>query len=207
MGEKLPRSFYLNPDVVNVARQLIGKVLFTRISGVITSGIISESEAYAGVTDQASHAFGNRRTKRTGIMYGQGGHAYVYLCYGIHHLFNVVTHKEDVPHAVLIRGIIPCDGMEALQRRTGKSSIALTHFDGPGKLSKALGIRISDTGTDLTVRSRIWIEDREIELQDSEIETGPRIGVDYAGKDAMLPYRFCITSARQKMLLQCYSER
>lgn len=98
----LPESFYTRKDVVKIAKELLGKVLVTHFDGVVTSGIITETEAYAGVTDKASHAYGGRRTQRTDIMFWQGGVAYVYLCYGIHHLFNVVTNKADVPHACLL---------------------------------------------------------------------------------------------------------
>ena len=104
---KLKREFYLREDVVQIAKELLGKVLFTNIGGKITAGIITETEAYAGITDRASHAYNNRRTARTEVMYAVGGTSYVYLCYGIHHLFNVVTNKKDIPHAVLIRAIKP----------------------------------------------------------------------------------------------------
>src|SRR5436189_2434033 len=101
MTHKLHRSFYTRPDVVRIARDLLGKVLVTEFDGRRTAGMITETEAYAGVKDKASHAFGGRRTRRNEPMYGIGGTAYVYLCYGVHHLFNVVTNTEDVPHAVL----------------------------------------------------------------------------------------------------------
>jgi DNA-3-methyladenine glycosylase len=108
----LPSEFYIRTDVVQVARDLLGKVLYTSFNHEITAGIIIETEAYAGVTDKASHAYNNRRTARTEIMYRTGGTAYVYLCYGIHSLFNIVTSVEDNPHAVLIRGIEPLHGIE-----------------------------------------------------------------------------------------------
>ena len=114
---KLKRSFYLNEDVVRLSRDLLGKVLCTKIQGKYTSGIITETEAYAGVIDRASHAYNNRRTKRTEIMYHKGGVAYVYLCYGIHNLFNVVTNVEGIPHAILIRGIEPFDGIKHILMR------------------------------------------------------------------------------------------
>jgi len=193
----LPRSFYLRPDVVQIARDLLGKHLVTRMDGVITSGIICETEAYAGVTDKASHAYGGRRTARTEVMFARGGAAYVYLCYGMHSLFNVVTNEKDIPHAVLIRGIMPADGLETMLQRSGKITITKDSGIGPGKVSKILGIRYSHSGMDLTNRintdrSAIWIEEREdgFSFSQAEIKTGQRIGIDYAGEDALLPYRF-----------------
>src|ERR1043166_9259202 len=109
---KLGKEFYIRNNVVQISKKLLGKYLFTKRFGVITGGMIIETEAYAGITDRASHAYGNRRTARTEIMYGEGGIAYVYLCYGIHSLFNVVTNLEGIPHAVLIRAIEPTDGID-----------------------------------------------------------------------------------------------
>src|SRR6185436_18626958 len=102
---------------------LLGKYLFTNFDGIFTGGIITETEAYNGVVDRASHAFGGRRTARTETMYGEGGTAYVYLCYGIHSLFNVVTNKKNDPHAVLIRAIYPTEGIDQMRirRRRPKS--------------------------------------------------------------------------------------
>jgi DNA-3-methyladenine glycosylase len=194
----LPRSFYLRPDVVQVARDLLGKQVFTRMDGVVTSGIICETEAYAGTTDRASHAFGGRRTGRTAIMYSGGGTAYVYLCYGIHSLFNVVTNAENVPHAVLIRGIVPVDGIEVMLSRAGKMKVTKDFGNGPGKVSKILGIHYSHSGLDLVAKPAdqvypvIWIEDTGISVDHQSIFAGPRVGVDYAGKDALLPYRFMV---------------
>jgi DNA-3-methyladenine glycosylase len=184
---KLDRSYYLRPNVIEVARDLIGKVLVTRFEGTTTSGMISETEAYAGTTDRASHAFNGRRTPRNEVMYAAGGSAYVYLCYGIHHLFNVVTNSTDIPHAVLIRAIHPLEGGELMRaRRKGKAPLST---GGPGMLSQALGIRTTHNGMDLT-GDDIWIEDRSIAIRDERIIVGPRVGVDYAGRDALLPYRF-----------------
>lgn len=186
---KLLRSFYERSDVVALARELLGKELVTCFDGVLTSGIITETEAYAGVTDKASHAFGGRRTPRTEIMYARGGTAYVYLCYGMHSLFNVVTNVKDIPHAILIRGMQPVKGLDIMLDRTGKSKISGSFSDGPGKVAKALGIHYSCSGLDMT-DGAIWIEDRKIKIMAEDIVSGPRIGVDYAGEDALLPYRF-----------------
>lgn len=193
----LPRSFYLRPDVVAIARELLGKYLITRIGGQYTSGMICETEAYAGITDRASHAYGGRRTDRTEIMYRPGGTAYVYLCYGVHSLFNVVTNQERIPDAILIRGIIPADGKAEMRLRAGKPITDANAGIGPGKVSKLLGIHYSISGLDLVssgpnLDPAIWIEDRGVSIDSSAILTGPRIGVEYAGPDALLPYRFRI---------------
>lgn len=192
----LPYSFYSRSDVVLIACELIGKVLVTRFDGITTSGIIYETEAYNGVVDSASHAFGGRRTARTEIMYRDGGTAYVYLCYGVHSLFNVVTNRAGIPHAVLIRAVSPLDNVDVMLKRAGKPGLTKNVGDGPGKVAALLGIHYSNTGSSLlrkSSRSRddgIWIEDRGIHLDPSTVSAGPRIGVDYAGKDAALPYRF-----------------
>ena len=186
---KLTRDFYLNDDVVALARSLLGKRLVTVFDGQRTSGIITETEAYAGEIDRASHAYGGRRTERTEIMYAQGGTAYVYLCYGMHSLFNVVTNREGIPHAVLIRAIQAEEGVELMLKRRGMKQINPQLANGPGKLAKALGIHYSHSGMDLC-GDEIFIEDAGIALQDKEIVASPRIGVDYAGEDALLPYRF-----------------
>lgn len=193
----LDRDFYLNPDVVGVARNLIGKVLATEIDGLFTTGIIVETEAYQGANDKASHAWGGKITPRNRIMYMQGGVAYVYLCYGIHSLFNVVTNVEGIPHAVLIRGIVPLDGLQGMLKRIGNQSLTRNAGIGPGRVSRLLGIHYSHSGIPLTdsevagSEMKIWIEDRNL-LIENEIQVTKRIGVDYAGDDALLPYRFLI---------------
>lgn len=186
---KLKRDFYLRDDVVEVSADLLGKVLCTRIGGELAKLIISETEAYAGASDRASHAFGNRRTGRTEPMFARGGTAYVYLCYGIHHLFNVVTNRADVPHAVLIRAGVALGGTEVMLRRRNKAHADRTLLAGPGSLAQALGITTALSGESLTGR-RIWIEDHGIGIAKDSIRIGPRIGVDYAGDDAARPYRF-----------------
>lgn len=191
---KLPFSYYRSEDVTGIALDLLGKVLCTRINNVFSSGIISETEAYAGVTDRASHAFGGRRTGRTETMYRAGGCAYVYLCYGVHHLFNVVTGPEDVPHAILVRGITPLEGIPTIAERLGKQSPSSAHTNGPGKLSKALGITTRLDGNSLR-GEEIWIEDRKTDLTGFRVEVSNRIGVQYAGEDAFLPYRFNLVKA------------
>jgi DNA-3-methyladenine glycosylase len=187
----LPDSFYQRADVTKIARELLGKVLVTRIDGRFTSGMIVETEAYAGAADKASHAFGNRRTNRTEIMYAHGGVAYVYLCYGIHHLFNVVTNVENTPHAILIRAVEPLDGVEIMLERRRKEQLLPNVTAGPGAMSEALGIRTTHTGLNLQGPA-IYIEDRGIRISKKDIVAGTRVGVAYAREDAMLPYRFSI---------------
>jgi DNA-3-methyladenine glycosylase len=194
-GKLLEQSFYLNGDVVEVARLLIGKVLATSFKGRITSGVIVETEAYAGIKDKASHAYRGRFTKRNEVMYREGGIAYVYLCYGIHSLFNVVTNISNIPHAVLVRGIVPVDGIELMLERSRKPAFYPAIGIGPGNASKLLGIHYSHSGLSLLGNNdensdiKIWIEDRGNLIQGSVIAE-KRIGVDYAGEDALLPYRF-----------------
>jgi len=192
---KLQRSFYLRENVLKITEELLGKFLVTKFNGAITSGMITEAEAYAGVIDSASHAFNGRRTARTEIMYATGGTAYVYLCYGIHHLFNVVTNDKDVPHAVLIRALEPAEGIELMLKRRKKKHLDYTLTTGPGSLSMALGIHIKDTGADL-LGDKIWIEDRGVKILRKKIAVTKRIGVEYAGKDAHLLYRYIIRDTK-----------
>ena len=196
MSKEIPLSFYRQTDVVRIARQLLGKSLFTESKGIVTGGIITETEAYAGITDKASHAYGGRRTERTQIMYREGGCAYVYLCYGIHSLFNIVTNVEGVPHAVLIRAISPTVGLDIMLERRQMKMAGADFCKGPGKVSKALGIHYSHTGLLLSASVvnneafKIWIEDNDRLVQNDDIISSKRIGVDYAEEDALLPYRF-----------------
>lgn len=188
---KLPRSYYSNQDVLFLAQDLLGKVLFTKINGETTAGIIVETEAYFGVKDKASHAYGGRRTDRTETLYSHGGVSYVYLCYGIHHLFNVVTSVQDDPHAVLVRAIEPLIGKESMELRRNMSASKPSISAGPGSAAKALGIDRTFNKKDLDGHE-IWIEDHGISYPQSEIIAGPRIGVAYAQEDALLPWRFFV---------------
>lgn len=115
--QKLSKDFYLRSNVIQVSKELLGKFLITNIDGIKTGGMITEVEAYNGIIDKASHSFGGRRTARTETMFASGGVAYVYLCYGIHHLFNVVTNEKNIPQAVLIRAIEPSIGIEEMLKR------------------------------------------------------------------------------------------
>lgn len=188
---RLSSDYYLQPDIVAIAQDLLGKILCTYIDNKWCTGIIVETEAYAGVTDKASHAYGNRRTARTETMFKEGGIAYVYLCYGIHHLFNVVTNIEGIPHAALIRALEPLEGIDHMLMRRGKSKADFSIGNGPGSLSKSLGIHSGLSGISLQ-GDAIWIEDRGVVVTQNQVIASPRVGVGYAKEDALLPYRFRI---------------
>jgi DNA-3-methyladenine glycosylase len=193
MGDlrKLDWAFYDRPSVVTVAKGLLGKVLVTNFDGARTSGRIVEVEAYNGVVDRASHAWSGRRTARTEVMFGAGGTAYVYLIYGIHHLFNVVTNRKGVPHAVLVRALEPLEGIPVMLDRMGKERLDHSLTRGPGNLSKAMGLLTRHTGLSL-LDAQVWIGDDGFRPRRAEIVATPRIGVDYAGADAALNYRFLL---------------
>jgi len=191
MVKKLGAEFYQGKDVVKIAKELLGKILVTNWKGVTTSGRIVECEAYAGVIDRASHAWSGRRTARNEIMFGEAGYAYVYLCYGIHHLFNVVTNSPGIPHAILVRALDPIEGVEKMLQRTDKKKLDHTLTRGPGNVSKSLGIQTKHSGLSL-LGDRIFITDDGGKYTKMEIASSPRIGVDYAGDDALLPYRFYV---------------
>ncbi len=186
---KLPKEFYTRNNVVQIAKELLGKVLVTKINKQITSGIIVETEAYNGIYDKACHAYNGRKTERTKVMYEEGGISYVYFCYGMHYLFNVITNVKDIPDAVLIRGIIPYHGQKYIFQRISTRSLVKNVLNGPGKVTKALGIDKSFNSVSL-LGNKIWIEDDSILIKENDIIVGTRIGVDYAGEDALLPYRF-----------------
>ena len=189
--EKLPIEFYQRSNVLTIAKELLGKILVTRWDKTVTSARIVETEAYAGVIDKASHAYGARRTKRNEIMYEQGGHAYVYLCYGIHHLFNVVTNVREVPHAILIRAGEPLEGIDEMLKRTGKEKLDHSLTRGPGNFSKALGIVTTHSGMSL-LDKKLFIADDGLKYKRQEITASSRIGVDYAGEHALWDYRFYV---------------
>jgi DNA-3-methyladenine glycosylase len=192
---RLPRAFYTRPNVLAVARELLGRLLVVPAAdGTRVSGIIVETEAYRGPQDRACHAHGGRRTARTRTMYEVGGTAYVYFVYGMYHQFNVVTGIEDVPHAVLVRAVEPVEGIARMRaRRSGRGDLGLT--SGPGKLCLALGIDRALDGADL-LGERVWIEEGRGPAARAAIQAGPRIGIDYAGAWAARPWRFWIRSSR-----------
>lgn len=193
---KLPQSYYLQDDVVVIARDLIGKKILSVMGGELTSGIITETEAYRGHDDKACHAHLGRFTERTKIMYEEGGVAYVYLCYGIHHLFNVITNSKDRADAVLIRAVAPIAGIEVMLERRSKDQLDKTLTSGPGNFTKAFGLDRSHYGADLT-GDQVWIEeDKSVALKAEDLTVSKRIGIDYAEEDKELPWRFYLNSSK-----------
>ncbi len=190
---RLERDFYTRADTLRVARELLGKRLVVPAGARRrrrVSARIVEVEAYLGVEDAAAHSFGGRRTRRTETMYAVGGTAYVFFVYGMHHQFNVVTGPEGLPHAVLVRGVEPEEGVEVMrERRPVRKERELT--SGPGKLCRALGLDLTFDGEDLSGR-RVWVEETGVRFEPDEIASGARIGVDYAGEDALKPWRFWV---------------
>jgi DNA-3-methyladenine glycosylase len=195
LRKKLTNDFYQRRDVVKIARELLGKALFTNIDGVLTGGIIVETEAYSW-KEKGCHAYNGRKTERNAIMFEEGGHTYVYLCYGMHYLFNVVTNVKGVADAVLIRAIEPMAGIPEMTVRRGKISSPYQLTSGPGKLSKALGIQRNLNGK-LLVENEVWIEEvSSTKYRPGQIIASPRIGIDYADEDAKLPWRFHLKDNR-----------
>lgn len=186
-------SIFLKDDPVWLAQYFLGKKLKTTLNGIQTAGIITETEAYRAPDDKACHAYKNRRTKRTETMFKEGGHAYVYLCYGIHHLFNIVTGPKDVAHAVLVRALYPLEGIPAMLERRNMQKAKPNLCAGPGTLSQALGIRTAMDGISFSEKkSPIQIEDTTISIAEHEIQRTARIGVGYAEECAEWPWRFVI---------------
>jgi DNA-3-methyladenine glycosylase len=142
-----------------------------------------------------SHAYGGRRTPRTETLYSEGGTAYIYLCYGIHHLFNVVTSVKDDPKCVLIRSIEPLEGLDIMEMRRKMPADRKAISSGPGSAAKALGIDITFNKSILT-GNRIWIEDRGISYDGAQISTASRIGIAYAQEHADLPLRFFVRDSK-----------
>jgi DNA-3-methyladenine glycosylase len=187
--KKIPLSFYKRKDVVLIAKELIGKIIITHFDGKLTSARIVETEAYVGHIDEASHAFGGKRTARNEHMYAAAGTAYVYICYGLHHMMNIVTNDKNIPDAVLIRAVEPIDGIETMAKRTGKNTNDKTITRGPGNVGKALGIFKHHSGNYL-LGNEIYLADDNSKIPEENIGISARIGVESAGKDALLPYRF-----------------
>jgi len=192
-GKRLPQSYYQSDDVVELAKDLLGKFLVTEIDGFRCAGMIVETEAYRGPDDRACHAYNNRRTPRTEVMFEMGGVAYIYVCYGMHHLMNVVTGPKDNAHAVLIRALEPADGIDVMAHRRQMTTTDTRLTKGPGALSVAIGLTSSLSGASLTTKSSpVWIEDRGQKFSKNEICSGTRIGVESAGEAASWPWRFFI---------------
>ncbi|HYG02013.1 MAG TPA: DNA-3-methyladenine glycosylase [Chryseosolibacter sp.] len=191
---KLPPEFYQRTNVIKIARDLLGKALFTNVNNMLTGGIIVETEAYSW-TERGCHAYQKRQTNRNAIMFEEGGFSYVYLCYGMHHLFNVVTNKKDVPEAILIRALEPIQGESIMSERRPGITKPIQLTSGPGKLTKSLGIDRKLNGKSL-LGNEVWIEDIGYKIASRNIVAGPRIGIDYAGEDALLPWRFFLKENR-----------
>lgn len=189
-------DFYQNPDVVSIARSMLGMKLCSNVNGNKSSGIIIETEAYAGASDRASHAFGNRFTRRTSTMFEAGGIVYIYLCYGIHALLNIVTNVWGIPHAVLIRGILPLDGIDTMKQRVERSAILVNDGFGPGKVTRLLGLTTAHNGISINSDSAVSLYCSNFRFDDSDVDITPRIGVGYAAEDALLPYRFVVKPAK-----------
>jgi len=189
---KIRKSFYLNSNVVQLAKLLIGKIINTSVNGKHSAAVITETEAYAGIADKASHAYAGKRTLRTETMYADGGIAYVYLCYGMHNLFNIVSNKKDVPDAVLVRAIYPLTGTDEMLMRVNKPIWKDEHGIGPGKVCKLLGITKDLNGISL-MGNTIWLSESTIKINEKDIMETTRIGIDYAQEHALLPWRFYIS--------------
>jgi len=189
--KKLSFNFYKRKNVVAIAKELVGKIVVTKFDGLTTSGRIVEAEAYVAMIDKASHAFGGRRTAKNEHMYASPGTAYVYICYGMHQMFNIVTNEKDVPDAVLIRAVEPLEGINIMLQRTGKEKLDFTLTKGPGNVGKALGIFKKHSGLHL-LDDEIYLADDGFELKENQIGISGRIGVASVGADALLPYRFYV---------------
>lgn len=189
--KKLPSSFYQRGDVVAITRELIGKILVTNFDGELTAGRVVEAEAYNGPFDKAAHSYNNRRTKRTEVMYNDGGVAYIYLCYGIHQMFNIVTNAKEIPNAILIRALEPLAGIDTMLKRSNKILHSYDLTRGPGNVAKSLGFHTSQTGKSLE-SDELYIADDGFRYPEDAVIATSRIGVDYAEEDALLPYRFIV---------------
>ena len=189
-SKKLPRDFYTRRNTLQIARELLGKLLVVvEEDAPRVAGMIVETEGYKGPLDKASHAFGHRRTARTETMYGLGGTAYVYFIYGMYCQFNVVTNEAETPHAILVRALEPVEGIDVMhQRRTVKTDRDLSN--GPGKLCIAMNIDRRFDRADL-LGEEIWIEDYE-KIKPRQIASGPRVGISYAEDYVDKPWRFWI---------------
>ncbi len=196
--DKLSQEFYIREDTLQIARELLGKILVVPSEqGARVAGMIVETEAYLGAEDKAAHSFGNRRTKRTETMFAVGGTVYIFFIYGMYFQFNVVVGAIDTPHAILIRTVEPLENIEIMRaRRMAKSRNAAAKMpdqnltSGPGKLCIALGIDRSFNNESL-LEKRVWLEKGK-EFSADTIVSGKRVGIDYAGEFAEKPWRFWI---------------
>ena len=189
--KKIPLSFYNRKNVVRIAKELLGKIVVTEFDNVTTSGRIVETEAYVGLTDKASHSFNGKRSLRNEHMYNEPGTAYIYICYGMHQMLNIVTNEKEIPDAILIRAIEPIEGIEKMMERTGKGDLDYSITRGPGNVGKALGIYKHHSGIS-ALDNEIYLIDDDYIILNHEIGVSKRIGVESAGADGLLPYRFYV---------------
>jgi DNA-3-methyladenine glycosylase len=196
-GRRLAPADYADGDTARIARFFLGKVLCVRAEDGYAEGMITETEAYGGVEDAASHAYNGRRTARTEVMYAPGGAAYVYLCYGLHSMFNIITGPKDSPKAVLVRAVKIVAGEDIVRKRR-KGVAEKDWASGPGRVCAALGIGRHHYGHDLTSGESAWIEDRGVKVPRREVIAGPRVGIDYAGDWVDVPWRFVWKEAEAK---------
>ena len=196
---KISREFYTRGDTLQIARDLLGKILVVPAeNGERVSAMIVETEAYLGAIDKAAHSYENRRTKRTETMFAVGGTVYIFFIYGMYFQFNVVVGEKDTPHAILIRAVEPVENIAIMRtRRSTKKGIISTSkmpdknlTSGPGKLCIALGIDKTFNNEDL-LGNRVWLEEGKT-FSDDEIASGKRIGIDYAEEFAEKPWRFWV---------------
>jgi DNA-3-methyladenine glycosylase len=174
-----------------ISRELLGKTLYTSIAGELTAGVIVETEAYAGPDDRGSHAFNNRRTPRNEMMYAQGGVVYMYICYGIHDMLNIVTGPEGTSHAILIRAVEPTEGIGIMRSRRNVYNADHRLCQGPGALGQAFGLNKTFNGKSLT-GDEIWIEDQGTQLNQDDIATSGRVGMNFEGPYKSIPWRFYV---------------
>ena len=188
----IPKKYFQNPDILFLAKDLLGKVLCTDFNDEYCEAIIVETEAYKAPEDKGSHAYQNLRTKRTEIMFEEGGYAYVYLCYGIHAMVNVVTGPKNMAHAILIRAVEPLKNVAIMADRVRTKKKNELLGSGPGNVCKAMGIATRHNAEKLYLKGNIWIEDRKESIDKSNIISSPRVGIKYADEWAYKNWRFYI---------------
>lgn len=191
LKNKLPVEFYRQDDVVSVARQLLGKHLYSFVDGQLTGGVIVETEAYRGPEDRGSHAYNGKRTPRNEMMYQAGGVAYMYICYGIHDMLNIVTGIEGISHAALIRAIEPTEGLEVMRIRRGIFDQDGRLCRGPGALAKSLGLTKLHNGVDLQ-KDTIWLTDEGLNYRDDQVVSSARVGMNFDGPYKSIAWRFYV---------------
>lgn len=190
MTKIIPKKYFQNPDILFLGQDLLGKVLCTDFDEQLCKAKIIETEIYKAPEDRGSHAFNNLRTNRTEIMYGEGGTAYIYLCYGIHSMVNIVSGPKDHAHAILIRAVEPLNNFSTLKERVQTKKKDILLGSGPGNVCKAMGIHTKHGGEKLYTRGNIWIEEATEKIMQKEIVKGPRVGIAYAKEWAHKPWRF-----------------